>query len=126
MLPFPAELKPGHPIAEQIIFAVKKAVAVAQLRSGDAFPSVRQLSQELKINPNTAHKIITSLVTEGVLVATPAVGTIVAEASTGSRREKAGFLNAEIERLVVEAATLGLTAADLKAAIDRQWKKLGG
>ena len=41
------------PIAEQVVFAVKKAVATGQLRAGGAFPSVRQLSQELRINPNT-------------------------------------------------------------------------
>jgi len=124
MLPFPAEIKPGLPIAEQVVFAVKKAVATGQLRPGDAFPSVRQLSQELKINPNTAHKITGALVTEGVLVTTPAVGTTVAEPSAANRREKSDFLNAEIERLIVEASSLGLTPADLKTAIDRQWKNL--
>jgi len=126
MLPFPAEIKPGQPIAEQIIFAVKKAVATRQLRSGAPFPSVRQLSQELRINPNTAHKIIGALVTEGVLLTTPAVGTIVAEptASAGTRQEKAAFLAAEIDRLLVEAASLGLTPADLKTAIDQRWKNL--
>ena len=126
MLPFPAQIKPGLPIAEQVVFAVKKAVATGQLRAGDAFPSVRQLSQELKINPNTAHKITGALVSEGVLVTTPAVGTTVAEpsASAGNRQEKTEFLTAEIERLVVEASNLGLTPADLKTAIDRQWKNL--
>ena len=126
MLPFPAEIKPGQPIAEQVIFAVKKAVATRQLCSGDPFPSVRQLSQELRINPNTAHKIIGALVTEGVLLTTPAVGTTVAAltASAGTRQEKAAFLAAEIDRLLVEAASLGLTPADLKTAIDQRWKSL--
>ena len=124
MLPFPAEIKPGLPIAEQVVFAVKKAVATGQLRAGDAFPSVRQLSQELRINPNTAHKITGALVTEGVLVTTPAVGTTVAGPSAGNRQEKAEFLSDEIERLVVEASNLGLTSAELKTAIDRQWKSL--
>jgi GntR family transcriptional regulator len=126
MLPFPVEIKPGLPIAEQVVFAVKKAVATGQLRTGDAFPSVRQFSQELRINPNTAHKIVATLVAEGVLMTTPAVGTTVAEPSAGSRREKAGFLNAEMERLVVEASNLGLTPAELKASIDRHWKKISG
>ena len=54
MLPFSIELKPGFPVAEQIVFAVRKAVVVGQLRPGDRFPSVRVLSQELRVNPNTA------------------------------------------------------------------------
>jgi GntR family transcriptional regulator len=56
MLPFSIDLRPGLPVAEQILFAVKKAVVGGQLRPGDRFPSVRVLSQELKINPNTAHR----------------------------------------------------------------------
>ena len=67
MLPFSVELKPGLPVAEQILFAVKKAVISGQLQAGEKFPSVRQLSQELKVNPNTAHKVVAALVQEGVL-----------------------------------------------------------
>ena len=62
MLPFSIELKPGLPITEQVIFAVKKAVVGGQLKSGQPFPSVRVVSQELRINPNTAHKIVAALV----------------------------------------------------------------
>src|SRR5438445_94403 len=103
MLPFSIELKPGLPIAEQVIFAVKKAVVVGQLKPGALFPSVRTVSQELKINPNTAQKIVAALVAERVLITTPAVGTIVAEPTRGNREQTAELLGAELERLVVEA-----------------------
>ena len=126
MLPFSIELKPGLPVAEQILFAVKKAVVGGQLRAGDKFPSVRVLSQELKINPNTAHKVVASLVSEGVLVTTPAVGSIVAERELGGRKERAELLGAEVEWLVVEAKKLGLELDDVTAAVAAHWKKLGG
>jgi GntR family transcriptional regulator len=126
VLPFSIELKPGLPMAEQILFAVKKAVVTGQLRVGDKFPSVRVLSQELKINPNTAHKVIASLVAEGVLVTTPAVGSIVAERELGGRKERAELLGAEVEWLVVEAKKLGLELDDVTAAVAAHWKKLGG
>lgn len=126
MLPFSIELKPGLPIAEQVIFAVKKAVVAGQLRPGAAFPSVRVLSQELKINPNTAHKIIATLVSERVLIATPAVGTTVAEPLGGTHEQKAGLLGEEMERLLVEARKLGLSLEEVQAAIERHWKKLKG
>src|SRR5215218_966087 len=101
MLPFSIELKAGLPVAEQILFAVKKAVVAGQLGAGDKFPSVRVLSQELKINPNTAHKVVAALVSEGVLVTTPAVGSIVAVREAGGRKERAELLGAELERVVV-------------------------
>jgi GntR family transcriptional regulator len=126
MLPFSIELKAGLPVAEQILFAVKKAVVAGQLRPGDKFPSVRVLSQELRINPNTAHKVVAALVTEGVLITTPAVGSIVAEPVAGGRRERAELLGADLERVVVEARNLGLLLEEVQAGLAAHWRKLGG
>ena len=126
MLPFSIELRPGLPVAEQILFAVKKAVVTGQLRPGDKFPSVRVLSQELRVNPNTAHKVVAALVAEGVLVTTPAVGSVVAARETGGRKERSELLGAEVEWLVVEAKKLGLGLDDVQAALAAHWKKLGG
>ena len=126
MLPFSIELKTGLPVAEQILFAVKKAVVNGQLRPGERFPSVRVLSQELKVNPNTAHKVVAALVAEGVLVTTPAVGSVVAERALGGRAERAELLGAELERVVVEAKKLGLTLDEVERGLAAHWKKLGG
>ena len=126
MLPFSIELKTGLPVAEQILFAVKKAVVNGQLRPGDRFPSVRVLSQELKVNPNTAHKVVAALVGEGVLVTTPAVGSVVAERALGGRAERAELLGDELEWLVVEAKKLGLTVEEVERGLAAHWKKLGG
>jgi GntR family transcriptional regulator len=125
MLPFSIELKPGLPITEQVIFAVKKAVVAGQLKPGQPFPSVRVVSQELRINPNTAHKIVAALVAQGVLVTTPAVGSVVAEQAAGDRAERAELLGADLERVVVEAKKLGLTLDEVAAGLAAHWKKLG-
>ena len=124
MLPFTIEIKPGLPIAEQIQFAAKKAVVMGQLRVGDKFPSVRQLSQELRVNPNTAHKVIAALVAEGVLVTTPAVGSVVAPQVNGNRRDRAELLGPELERAIVEAKKLGLSLDDVESAIAAHWRRL--
>jgi GntR family transcriptional regulator len=126
VLPFSIELKPGLPVAEQIMFAVRKAVVAGQLRPGDRFPSVRVLSQELRVNPNTAHKVVAALVGEGVLVTTPAVGSVVAERSPGARKDRTALLGAEVEWLVVEAKRLGLELDDVQAAVASHWRRLGG
>ncbi len=125
MLPFSIELKPGLPITEQVIFAVKKAVVAGQLKPGQSFPSVRVVSQELKINPNTAHKIVAALVAEGVLITTPAVGSVVAEHAAGDRQQRAELLGADLEQVVVEAKKLGLTLEEVQAGLASHWKKLG-
>jgi GntR family transcriptional regulator len=126
MLPFSVELRAGLPVAGQILFAVKKAVVAGQLRPGDKFPSVRVLSQELTINPNTAHKVIAALVAEGVLITTPAIGSVVAAPAAGGRQEKADLLGDELERVVVEAKKLGLKLDEVQRGLVAHWKKLGG
>ena len=125
MLPFFIELKAGLPITEQVLFAVKKAVVAGRMKPGTPFPSVRALSQELRINPNTAHKIIATLVTEGVLVTTPAVGSVVAEPANDDHAARAALLDHDLEHLVVEAKKLGLGLEEVQAELAAHWKRLG-
>jgi GntR family transcriptional regulator len=126
MLPFAVELKPGLPIASQILFAVKKAVVSGSMAPGTKFPSVRQLSQELRINPNTAHKVVMDLVNEGVILTTPGVGSVIAPRRGADRRERAELLGADLEHLVVEARNLGLSLDEVQSSLAAHWRKLGG
>ena len=82
MIPFRIAFQPGISLYEQVVYAAKKAMISGQMRPGDPFPSVRALSKELKINPNTAHKVVTHLVNEGLLEVNPGLGTVVAALSS--------------------------------------------
>jgi DNA-binding transcriptional regulator YhcF (GntR family) len=62
-----------------------KAVVSGQTRAGDPFPSVRELSKTLKINPNPAHKVVTHLVAEGVLEVHSGIGTVVAKGACSKK-----------------------------------------
>jgi GntR family transcriptional regulator len=124
VLPFPVELKTGLPVAEQILFQVKKAIVSGLLKPGDRFPSIRQLSQDLRINPNTAHKVIAALVAEGVLVTTPAVGSVVAMRTLGDKKDRAALLGSDLEKLVVEAKKLGLALDDVQSGLEAHWNRL--
>jgi GntR family transcriptional regulator len=123
-IPFTVDFQPGKPLVDQIVYAVKKAAISGLLKPGDDFPSVRTLSQELRINPNTAHKAITLLVAEGLLVIDPGIGTRMGEIQPGTERERSELLGAEVERLVVEARALRLSLPDLQKAIVNHWRRL--
>ncbi|MEO8350566.1 MAG: GntR family transcriptional regulator [Chthoniobacteraceae bacterium] len=124
MLPFSVQFQPGSPPYEQVIYAVKKALVTGQLRPGDRFPAVRTLSQELKINPNTAHKVVLALTQEGFLEVRTGVGTVVAAAPKATRAQQRELLGDAVERLVVEARGLGLPVEEVVAAIHKHWNKL--
>jgi GntR family transcriptional regulator len=124
MLSFNVQIKPGSPAYEQVIYAVQKAFLTGKLKPGDRFPSVRQLSQELRINPNTAHKIVAHLTAEGLLQVEPGIGTVVQKIPSGSARDKSVLLNKDLERLVVEAKHLSLGLSEVTRALEKHWEKI--
>jgi GntR family transcriptional regulator len=94
------------------------------MRLGDPFPSVRVLSRELKMNPNTAHKVIAQLLSDGLLESRPGVGTVVAKRPGSSSSERAALLNRRIEELVVEAKRLSIGRDDVIEAVEKHWSRL--
>lgn len=124
-LPFRFARKGGSALHDQVVYAVERAVVSGQLRKGDAFPSVRTLSRALVLNPNTAHRIVTTLVREGVLDVCRGRGTVVAypHPRTGARHHAP--LTLMVERLVVKALWLSMKEKDLVAAVRERWRHLG-
>lgn len=120
-LPFSITIRPGEPVTQQVVFAVTRAVVTGQLRPGDAFPSVRTLGQELRVNPNTAHKIVATLTSEGILTVVPGVGTMVSDAAPRGT-SRARFTD-QIERLVVDARRAGWTLSELIAQLREHWSQ---
>ena len=121
-LPFSIVIRPGRPLHDQVVFAVTKAVVTGQLAPGDAFPSVRALSQELGINPNTAQKIVATLIERGLLEPRPGIGTVVAAWKPSANPARRAVLASQMDRMLVEARQLGMTLNDVIEAIRRAWK----
>jgi GntR family transcriptional regulator len=126
MLPFRVTIEPGTSPARQIVYAATRAVVSGELPAGAAFPSVRELSLALKINPNTAHKVVAELVRDGLLEVLPGVGTVVSAARRVSPGERRQLLSKEVEQLAVEAKRLGLSRDDVVAAVEARWSELFG
>ena len=123
MLPFRILFTDGHPASDQLVQAVRRAILSGELRDGDRFPSVRNLSQELKISPTTAHKAVGQLKGEGLLASQPGVGMVVRSASLPSTEERLKLIALQIEKLISEAQALQLSEEELQQAIQSAWKK---
>jgi GntR family transcriptional regulator len=129
MLPFSLSLRPGEPVVDQVVYAVTRAVVSGQLRAGDRFPSVRALSQALKVNPNTAQRIVALLVEAGLLAVEPGIGTVVtggdgARGAMPRKAEVAALGDRLAEPLIVEARRVGLGLTDLLDLVRERWKRL--
>lgn len=124
MIPFSLTFVPGVAVYEQVVYAAKKAIISGQMQEGDGFPSVRDLSKALKINPNTAHKVVLQLISEGLLAVYPGRGTCVAVRAKSSAAERGVLLRKELEQVVVEAKRLGLKLDEVTGALEQHWIRL--
>lgn len=79
MLLFMIDPMSRTPIYEQLTEQVEKLVLVGVLFAGQQMPSVRALSCELSINPNTVQKAYADLCARGVLCAVPGKGCFVSQ-----------------------------------------------
>lgn len=106
------------PIYRQLSEQVREAVARGSLKPGERLPSVRQLSKDLVVNPNTIARAYTELEREGVLNTRPGLGVFVAEpqatlTADARRRRLAGL----VDRLLTEAFHLGIAPEEVAALV---------
>jgi GntR family transcriptional regulator len=116
---------PGQSIFDFVVFAAKKAFISGEYLPGQEFPSVRALAANLKIHPNTAHKIVHHLIQERWLEARPGIGTIVAAPPEARVGDKSRLLAQEVEQLVVEAKRVGLEFDEVVTVIAEHWVSIG-
>lgn len=121
---FPIQFKPGVPVYEQVLYAARKAIVSGDLKEGEVLPSVRTLSAEYRINPNTVQKALAALRSEGLIESIPGVGNRVAALPEASRRDTLRLLGEELEAVVLRAKQLNLGLDEVRKAIDEHWKKL--
>jgi GntR family transcriptional regulator len=109
------------PIYRQLMDQIRQAVARGRLKPGSRLPSVRVLSRELVVNPNTIARTYTELEREGVLHTRQGLGVFIAEPqadlSATARRER---LAAALDRFLTEAFHLGFSADELQSAITKR------
>jgi GntR family transcriptional regulator len=121
---FRFELKPGQSIFDQVVFAAKKAFIGGDFQAGQPFPSVRALAADLRIHPNTAHKVVQHLIQERFLDVRPGIGTVVADLPTARAGDRKRLLRGEVVELVVEAKRVGLELAEVVEAIETEWMRM--
>ncbi len=106
-----------RPIYVQIMDEIRRAIVIGTLRADEPLPSVRQLSADLRVNPNTVQQAYRELERDGVVYVRRGQGTFVAEAlSTQPDRDK--LASSVAERALRDAYRSGLTVAELIGAIE--------
>ncbi len=112
------------PIYRQLTEQVRAAVARGRIAPGERLPSVRQLSRELVVNPNTIARAYTELERDGVLITQPGRGVFIAELRSDlTKRARQRHLEEQLEQLIVEAVHLGFSAEEFLALTTKRMEQ---
>lgn len=115
------EYHSGIPVYRQIINQACAAVAAGAFKPGDQLPTIRVLSERLKVNPNTVAKAYRELELKGIIVSERGSGSFIqAPPPAPAPREKKATLKKLYHRLLAEAASSGLTERELLGFIRQQ------
>lgn len=113
------------PVYEQLIEQLERYILSGVLHAGDQLPSVRSLSLELSINPNTIQKAYTELDIRGIIYSIPGIGCFISEDAVSLvsqfKRRKLATLKALAEELLLA----DVTAEELHKTIDEACEERG-
>jgi GntR family transcriptional regulator len=106
------------PVYVQIQNQIRFAIASGRVKSGDALPSVRDLSTMLNVNSNTITKALRDLELKGLIISRRGIGIRVAD---GARRrckaEVLDLVRRHLRDAVGQCAAAGLTDAQTRKIV---------
>ena len=114
---FELDLRSRKPIYEQLVDKMKELIINEVLKPDEQLPSVRQMAQQLTINPNTIQKAYRELEVQGFIYSLKGKGSFVNAMEPGKDADKILQVKQDLEKLLQEALYLGITAEDLHEMI---------
>lgn len=115
----------GVPIYRQIIDQVKTQIATGRLETGTFMPSVRQVAEELEINPMTVSKAYSSLEKESVLEFIRGQGMMVRESPIPKKnlQKREDNILPLLKEVVTKAQQLSLNEETIIKTLAALWKE---
>jgi GntR family transcriptional regulator len=106
------------PVYEQIKKNIKQAIARNVIQENQALPSIRDLAQFLKINPNTVARAYRDLTQEKIISGRAGVGFWV-EKSEQMDLKKSDMLREEFTKFTEKAIEMGFSRQQIKELLNR-------
>lgn len=121
---FELDVRSRKPIYEQLMDKIKEMIVYGVLQVDEQLPSVRTLSTQLTVNPNTIQKAYRELEREGYIYSMQGKGSFVAEYTGGQNSEMLIQLQAGFVKLIAEASYSGLNHQDVAQAFEAALKQV--
>jgi DNA-binding transcriptional regulator YhcF (GntR family) len=102
----------------QLVRQVRQALRTGRLARGDQLPTVRDVAEDLAINPNTVLKAYHQLEVEGLVSGRPGVGTFVTASLAGPSLPSQAALQRDLVSWLRRARAAGLDPEDIVALVE--------
>ena len=114
-----------RPIYGQIADRLKFAVASGVLRPGELIPSVRELSKQLVVNPNTVARAYRDLQSEGLVEPVRGMGLQVAAGATERcKADRAELVRRRLRDAIEEARRSDMDPTEIVAILREEWDRV--
>lgn len=114
---FELDVRSRMPIYEQLVEKLKQLIINDVLKEDEKLPSVRELAQQLTINPNTIQKAYRELESLGYIYSLKGKGSFVHPSSKVDNEEELKKVREELKKLFAEAIYLGMSSEEIAALL---------
>ena len=97
-----------EPIYLQIVELVKKNIAIGDLSPGDKLPSVREMSKDLGVNPNTLQRAYGELERLGITYTRRGMGSFISEGDNSMKDLKVDMGKDLAKKFISDMASIGI------------------
>lgn len=121
------DINPTHaaPIWRQIEEGMRRMISLGSLSPGDTVPSVRDLAQQLRVNPNTVARAYQRLTDAGVFAVRRGEGTFVADSPVQLKKsERNETLRDAAQRYAGTALSVGASVEEAGAELVQSYERL--
>jgi GntR family transcriptional regulator len=115
------------PIYEQIVAQITFGIASGALEPETMIPSVRELSQQLLVNPNTVARAFQELERRGVITSRRGRGMeVTPDGPTSCRTQRQDIVRGRVREALQEAVSSGLSAEEIHKLVEEELVRVNG
>ncbi|WP_434309919.1 GntR family transcriptional regulator [Hominifimenecus sp. rT4P-3] len=120
---FQIDVMSRKPVYEQLVNQVERFILTGIIHQDDQIPSVRSLSVELAVNPNTIQKAYSELDRRGITYSVPGKGSFVAPDAVWRIGERRRSKLNEFIALISELALAGIKKEEIIACVEEAYQE---
>lgn len=107
----------NRPIYQQIVEQIEYWIISNHWQQDQKIPSVRQLAEELEVNPTTIQRAYSILEQEGILTSQRGIGKFVTNKATKITDLRLRLIEAQVELFITQLRKLRLTQQETEQII---------